>query len=97
MGKGIHRLGDATTGHGCWPPTGPASASENVLVNGRGAVRRGDAITPHTCPSIPETHGGTYTDSRSVYVNGRPVQVVGSPVSCGDAAASGSGDVMAGG
>ncbi|MCD8349565.1 MAG: hypothetical protein LUC93_03035 [Planctomycetaceae bacterium] len=97
MGNGIHRQYDTTAGHGCWPATAPARCSENVIVNGRGAVRQGDGITLHTCPSIPETHGGTYTGDGTVLVNGRPVQVVGSPVSCGDRAAVGSADVIVGG
>ncbi|MCD8139331.1 MAG: PAAR domain-containing protein [Planctomycetaceae bacterium] len=97
MARGIHRQGDSTAGHGCWPPTSPAAFSDNVLVNGRGAVRQGDAIIPHTCPSIPETHSGAYAGDASVLVNGRPVQVVGNPVTCGDRAAGGSNDVVVGG
>lgn len=92
----VHRAGDATTGHGCWPPTTPATFSGDVFANGRGVARQGDAIVPHTCPSIPETHGGSYTESRSVFVNGRPAQAIGSPVSCGDRAAAGSPDVWVG-
>lgn len=96
MGKGIHRQGDMTTGHGGWLPTQPAAASTDVLINGKGAVRAGDAIVPHTNPSIPETHGGTYAGSSTVFVNGKPIQTIGSSVSCGDKAATGSGDVFAG-
>jgi uncharacterized Zn-binding protein involved in type VI secretion len=66
-------------------------------VNGRGVVRRGDAIVPHTCPAIPETHGGVYIRGGTVRANGRPIQVIGSGVSCGDRAAAGSGDVRIGG
>ena len=45
------RLGDRTTGHGCWPPTQLARASSNVIINGVGAVRLGDNIVPHCCVS----------------------------------------------
>ena len=96
MAKGIHRQGDVTEGHGCWPPTSPAAYSGNVFANGLPVVRQGDGIVPHTCPSIPETHGGVYTGGGSVYANGKPVQRVGSAVSCGDAARTGSGDVLVG-
>lgn len=94
---GIHREGDNTTGHGCWPPTVPASYSPTVFVNGLAAVRNGDSIVPHTCAAIPETHAGTYAGAGTVYVNGRAVQVQGNPVSCGDAAAGCSANVTAGG
>jgi Uncharacterized conserved protein len=96
MGNYVHRDGDLTTGHDCWPPTVPATFSSDVFANGRGVVRMGDAIVPHTCPLIPEMHGGVYVESRSVFVNGRPVQIIGSPVDCGDAAAEGSPDVWVG-
>lgn len=86
----VYRDDDLTTGHGCWPPTVPASCSDNVFFNGRGAVRNGDSIVPHTCPTIPETHGGTYIGTSTVYVNGRALQVQGSPVSCGDGCGPGS-------
>ncbi len=94
---GIHRQGDATVGHGCWPPTTPADCSPNVRVNGRGVIRQGDAIVPHTCPSIHETHGGSYVRGGTVRANGRPIQVIGSGISCGDRAADGSSNVRIGG
>ena len=88
---GVHRQGDYTKGHGCWPPTVPDSYSDNVFVNGRKVVRQGDAIVPHTCPP---THGGTYQGTHDVYVNSRPIQTCGDPVSCGDSAGTCSGDVF---
>lgn len=93
----VHRDGDSTTGHGCWPPTVPESFSDNVFANGKGIVRKGDGIVQHTCPSIPETHGGTYEGGGTVFVNGRPAQIVGSPIRCGDAAGQGSPNVFIGG
>lgn len=30
----IHRLGDATGGHGSWVPNASATASDNVIING---------------------------------------------------------------
>lgn len=96
MGNYVHRDTDLTTGHDCWPPTVPATFSETVSANGLAVVRKDDAIVPHTCPIIPETHDDMYVDERSVSVDGRPVQVIGSPVACGDAAAEGSPDVWIG-
>ena len=91
----IHREGDSTQGHGCWPPTVPAGFSPNVFANGRRVVRQGDPIVPHTCPDLPETHGGSYAGLSSVFVNGRPIQMRGSAVSCGDHAFEGSPDAFA--
>ena len=82
---GIHRETDVTTGHDCWPPTIPATWSNNVFVNSLGAVRFGDPIVPHTCPPIPETHSNIYVGpNNNVYVNSRLVQYCGAPVACGD-------------
>lgn len=96
----VHRQGDATTGHSCSsnssaPPTVPASYSPNVFINGKAVVREGDSIVPHKCGSS-DPHGGVYTGSSSVFVNGKAIQVVGSPISCGDHAAEGSPDVNVG-
>lgn len=96
MGKGAHRIGDNTTGHGCWPPSQAVGGSDNVRINGKGVVRQGDTILPHTCPDIPETHPGTYAGGGKVRANGRPIQVIGSAVSCGDKAAEGSDNVRVG-
>jgi uncharacterized Zn-binding protein involved in type VI secretion len=92
---GVHRQGDETQGHGCWPPQVPSSWSPNVFANGKPVIRQGDSRTPHTCPDIPETHGATYTGGSTVFVNGRPIQVRGSSLSCGDHAFACSGDVFA--
>lgn len=89
MSKGVHRLGDKTEGHGDAPPTTAEEASDDVFVNGKPVVRQGDPIVPHT-------HAGVYMGEGTVYVNGRPAQVVGSETSCGDKAAEGSEDVFIG-
>lgn len=96
MGKGVHRKGDATQGHGCWPASQAIDGSDDVRANGMGVVCEGDSILPHTCPDIPETHPGTYTGGGTVRANGKAIQVIGSAVSCGDKAAEGSDDVNVG-
>lgn len=94
----VVRKGDVCTGHGCWPPRASTSGSPDVFVNGQPVHRQGDAWAPHTCPDIPETHAGVLAGgSGTVFVNGKPIGRVGDPVSCGGAAASGSGNVFAGG
>lgn len=93
----VARLGDTDTGHGCWPPRPSAAGSPNVFVNGRAVVRQDDAWQPHTCPSIPETHGGSLSGGSSkVFVNGKPIGRIGDSISCGSVVAEGSGNVFAG-
>jgi uncharacterized Zn-binding protein involved in type VI secretion len=93
------------------PPTQPASYSTDVLTNNLGTVRHGDTIIPHVCyycapcpdpcmcPCPP--HSGAYIGLSTVYVNNRPIQVVGSRIDCcfngtpDDMAATGSPDVIA--
>ena len=96
MANWVHREGDLTMGHDCWPPTIPADYSPDVFANDHKIVRKTDPIVPHTCLEIPETHGGVYIEERSVLANDLPMQVIGSPVSCGDRAGLGSPDVWIG-
>lgn len=91
------RLGDLDTGHDACPPTALASASPNVLVNGKGAGRVGDAYLPHSCP-VHGSHTGTIASgSSSVFINGQPAGRIGDSVSCGGAVAQGSPNVIVGG
>jgi uncharacterized Zn-binding protein involved in type VI secretion len=97
MGNFVHRKTDITTGHGCWPPQTPSSWSPDTFVNNLNVIRMNDGRVPHTCPPIPETHGATYVDaSCKTFVNNQPIQVKGSPLSCGDHANTVSGDTWAG-
>ncbi len=91
------RLGDLDTGHDACPPTALASASPNVLVNGKGAGRVGDAYVPHSCP-VHGPHTGTIASgSSSVFINGKPAGRIGDSVSCGGSVAQGSPNVFVGG
>lgn len=91
---GAVRLGDGTTGHGCFPPTTLGSASSNVLINGIGAVKVGDSIIPHCCPGSG-CHGGTQASgSGNVMTNGNAQARVGDSISCGDSNAAGSPNVI---
>lgn len=94
----VTRLGDACSGHGCWPPRASTGASPNVYVNGIAVHRQGDAWAAHTCPSIPQTHASVLAaGSASVFVNGKALGRVGDPVACGSSVAAGSANVFAGG
>ena len=88
------RLGDSTTGHGCFAPTTLASASSNVIINSIGAVKVGDSIVPHCCPGSG-CHGGTQSSgSPNVMTNGNPQARIGDSISCGDSNAAGSPNVI---
>ena len=68
--------------------------SGNVNVNGAGAVRVGDAVTPHGLS--PHDAPTMSAGSGTVKVNGIAVCRAGDAASCGNTA-SGSGNVNAGG
>jgi uncharacterized Zn-binding protein involved in type VI secretion len=67
--------------------------SSNVLVNGSGAVRVGDAVAGHGLG----VHAGPVmaAGSSTVFVNGISVCRAGDPATCGDPA-TGSSNVFAG-
>lgn len=94
-GKALARLGDKHSGHSCYPPSVSVTASNNVVVNGKGAVRVGDSYVPHCCgPSChqPVQSGG----SGSVYINNMPAARVGDKTACGAAIMVGSTNVIVG-
>ena len=92
-----HRLGDLNTGHDSCAPVPLSTASNNVLVNGKGAGRQGDSYASHGCDVHPGHSGSVSAGSGTVFVNGRPFARIGDTVSCGGSAAEGSPDVFVGG
>jgi uncharacterized Zn-binding protein involved in type VI secretion len=91
----ITRLGDLTTGHGCFPPMPSITASTNVFCNGIGVVRVSDVYTGHCCG--PACHGGVLAaGSSTVFVNGRALGRIGDLVSCGDHVGQGSSNSFCG-
>lgn len=57
------RVGDATSGHGCFPPTTIATGSTTVFVNGLPMVRKTDTSVPHACVIVVDF--GTVSNSSS--------------------------------
>ena len=88
---------DPSTGHdGYLPRPNTPNGSPDVIVNNQGVVRVSDAWPDHTDPGPPDTHSGTQSGgSSSVFVNGLALARIGDAISCGDAAAGGSPDVIA--
>lgn len=76
-----------------------ATASTDVYVNDRGAVRVDDLSTPHLRPGAPcVIHvSSVCMGSSSVFVNDRPLARVGDALAACTRIAQGSPDVVAGG
>ena len=75
-----------------------ATASSDVLINGRGAARVGDVSSKHLRPAkkCPPHVAPIVTGSSSVFINGRPAATVGSKLAGCTVIATGSGDVIIG-
>ena len=95
MGQGAARLGDSTTGHGCFPPVPCNSASANVRVNKKGAERQGDTHPAHSCPKVPP-HVPVAKGGGTVRINKRKAHRKGDGHGCGDSQAGASTNVRFG-
>lgn len=89
---GVHRKDDYTCGHDCFPPEQPENWSPNVKVNGKNVVLEGCKRKTHCCSDT--CHDATYIGTSSVKVNGKALQRIGHPLSCGDTVCEGSSNVM---
>lgn len=90
------RLGDVDTGHDACPPTQLAVASDNVIINGRGAGRVGDIYVTHGCLIHGPHVGMISSGSNSVFINGKAAGRIGDSVSCGGTVKDGSNNVYIG-
>jgi uncharacterized Zn-binding protein involved in type VI secretion len=91
------RRGDAGVPH-CSGYT-IATASADVIINGRGAARVGDVSTSHLRPGGKKCPGHVAPISKgssSVFINGRPAARVGDSLAGCTRVATGSGDVIIG-
>lgn len=97
---GAARLGDSCAGHGCFPATPIIAGSSDVIINGKPAARKGDAVLLHpcTCPNLP--HGvhsrAISAGSSTVIINGKLAARIGDAIGCGGSVAAGSGNVIIG-
>ncbi|WP_150526776.1 PAAR domain-containing protein [Roseibium sediminis] len=90
------RLGDIGAGHGCFPPTPAIAGSSDTFINGRPAVRLGDAFVPHGCPNCPPHPRSLSAGSATVFINGKKAGRVGDAIGCGGSVSTGSGDTLIG-
>ena len=92
----------ARKGDRCVPHCSPFSISKgsaSVFINGQGAARVGDAVTPHLNPGrrcSPHT-ASISSGSKSVYIDGKKSARVGSKLKSCTMVSGGSPDVFIGG
>ncbi len=91
------RQGDNCTGHDACPPVPLVECSQNVIINGRGAGRLGDAYTPHGCVVHSSHPDHISAGSSKVVINGKPAARIGDAVSIGGTVQGGSPNVFIGG
>lgn len=85
-------LGDACSGHGCFPPRPTITGQGNFIVEGKPVHCVGDSLAPHTCVS---THGGvSITGSSKFFVNGVAIARSGDAIDCGSIHIAGSGKFL---
>lgn len=89
----IVRIGDMTSGHGCFPPQNTLTGSMNVRINGIFVHRVSDMITPHCC-GLACHPSQSATGSVTVKVNGLPLTRIGDLANCGSILVTGSPNVM---
>jgi len=90
------RLGDLGSGHGCFPPSPAIEGSSDIIINGKPAVRVGDAYIAHGCNSCIPHPRNAAQGSSTVNFNGKPAVRVGDGINCGGKAQTGSGNVFIG-
>ena len=91
--RGVSRLGDITSGHGCHPPVIGATASPNVYVNNLPAHCATNKTVEHTCGT--DVHPDVYTlGSAKVMINGQQAMPIGGTLLPGGTVAEGSQNVF---
>lgn len=88
------RQGDTGKGHDRCPPTSATGGSSDVLINGKPAMRVGDAYAPHGCKDHAVHPRSQAAGSGTVFINGKALARVGDAIDCGGEATSGSDDVF---
>lgn len=83
MCPAIAVVGDIGTDHNGFPPTAIIGGSPDVLLDNKPVARVGDPLQPHSKPKHGTHSRQIAAGQSSVLVNGRPVAVTGSAVSCG--------------
>lgn len=92
----IAKLGDMSTGHGCFPPTAMVTTPvRKTFVNGilAGVADPSCQFASHTCGVVTHVQSERYPlpmPGNKTYIEGYPIAIIGSDINCGDAIAEGS-------
>lgn len=90
------RIGDMSTGHGCFPPTPMVdSPVSKTFINGvkPGVVSPNSTHATHSCGRVTHPQGAQRSHasgSSNTFIEGFPAARIGDNISCGDAIAQGS-------
>jgi uncharacterized Zn-binding protein involved in type VI secretion len=91
----VIRIGDTSTGHGCFAPTVLQSTPvQKTYFNGKlaGVINSSCQYVAHTCGLV--THSGTErapsSGARKTYIEGNLAARIGDDIVCGDACGQGS-------
>ena len=91
----VSRIGDMSTGHGCFPPTALVKTPvSKTFFNGKlASVVNSECLhAPHSCGII--THAGATRSPSSgankTFIEGKQAARIGDNIACGDAIAEGS-------
>ena len=91
----VTRMGDMSTGHGCFPPTAMiATPVTKTFFNGKlaGVVSTECQFETHSCPPITHLASERFISSGAskTFIEGYKAARIGDSIACGDAVAEGS-------
>lgn len=80
----VSRIGDITTGHGCYSPSVGVTSAKTVFANGILVHQQTNTFTPHTCGN--DVHPDVLVGgSAKVLVEGQPIARLGDALAPGGA------------
>lgn len=91
----VVRLGDLSTGHGCFPPTTlVVTSSTKSYINGKliGLQDNMSQFSTHVCGNNTHLQITRYISAGSPksFIEGKPIARIGDDIGCGDACGEGS-------
>lgn len=95
----VTRLGDMSTGHGCFPPTAMIlTPVSKTYFNGilAGVMSTQCQFETHSCPPIvhPASERFISSGASKTYIEGYKAARIGDSIDCGDAVAEGSSNTF---
>lgn len=91
----VIRIGDKSTGHGCFPPTSLViTPVQKTFINGikAGVVSSACQYVQHVCKKAvhPQATRTPSSGATKTFIEGNPAARIGDNIGCGDACAQGS-------